>query len=326
MKKITPHISSILLALAIISVPLFVMFLHNASVSHQLGQAKQEITELRQQLALEQAQHCEQTYTWKAGRDYPATVTSDDVLRSYRVHTPSDYTVDRRYPVIVVFDGLNGTSRRAEAKSGLNEAPALTVYPDALIGTTGATAWQGAPYSPAGINDVQFIGDMLRKLTKEFCIDTDAVYLVGMSNGAGFAHLAACELGDRIAGVAGISGAYYQPCAHMPAQRMLYIHSVDDALVPYAGSLQRKLPSIYAHAHDQSSAAHCRRFIRTGGRDVERLSWSQCKNDQHISLIITHRQPHGWLHVSDAPLTPKGALSHQTTSAVIWDFFTATSQ
>lgn len=295
-------------------------------MSRQLGQAKQEITELRQQLAREQMQRCEQTYTWKAGRDYPGSITSGDVLRSYRVHTPSGYTADQRYPAVVVFDGLDGTSRRAEAESGFNEVPALTIYPDAFIGTTGMAAWQGAPYSPTGINDVQFIGDMLRKLTKEFCIDTDAIYLVGMSNGAGFAHLAACELGGKIAGVAGISGAYYQPCAHTPAQRMLYIHSIDDALVPYAGSPRRQLPPIYAHTHDQSSAAHCRQFIRLKGRDVERLSWSQCKNDQHISLIIIHKQPHGWLHVSDAPLRPKGALSHQTTSAVIWDFFTAASQ
>ena len=325
MKKNIPYTSSVLLALAIISVLLFVMFSHSTSMSRQLSRAKQEVTELRQQLTLEQMQRCEQTYSWKAGRDYPATIMSGDILRKYRVHTPSDYTADRRYPMVVIFDGMDGTSQRAEIKSGFNETPVLAIYPDALIGTTGVTAWQGAPYSPEGVNDVQFISDMLSKLTKEFCVDTDAIYLVGMSNGAGFAHLAACELDDKIAGFAGISGAYYQPCTHTPAQRMLYIHSADDRLVPYAGSIHRRLPPIYTHAYDQSSAAHCRQFTRANGPGIERLSWNRCKNDQHISLIITHKQPHGWLHISDAPLTPKGALSHQTTSAVIWDFFTSSS-
>lgn len=311
---------------AIIATPLFVMIFHATSVSRQLSEAKQEIVALRQQLAAEQVQRCEQSYPWKAAHGYSATVESDNLPRSYRVHTPSDYTADHRYPVVIVFDGLNGTSQRAESESGFNEVPALTVYPDARIGTAGVTAWQGAPYSPEGVNDVQFVGDMLAQLVNEFCIDTDAVYLVGMSNGAGFAHLAACELRGKIAGIAGISGAYYQPCTHTSAPRALYIHSVDDTLVPFAGNLTRRLPPIDNHVRNQSDAASCRQFIRTKGVNIERLSWSKCRNGQLISLIIIHRQAHGWLHVSDDPLTPKGAFSRITTSALIWDFFTAQSQ
>lgn len=317
------NIALTLLAVMLAVIPFFVMFSHSVSTSRQLTQAKQEIATLTQTLAAEKLQRCEQTYQWESNRDYPATITSIGMPRTYRVHTPSGYTADKRYPVIIAFDGLDGTSGRAERESGLNTTPALTVYPDALIGTTGATAWQGAPYSPVGINDVQFIDDMLMQITNDFCIDTKAVYMVGMSNGAGFAFLAACELQGKIAGVAGISGAYYQTCSHagMPA-RTLYIHSLEDSLVPYTGSPLRRLPPVYKLAQAQGQAAQCRQMIKARSSIVERFSWRQCHNDRRVTLIITHRQPHGWLHVADTSLVPEGSLSERTTSAVIWDFFT----
>ncbi len=317
------NIALTLLAVMLAVIPFFVMFSHSISTSQQLTQAKQEIATLTQALAAEKLQRCEQTYQWESNRDYPATITSMDMPRTYRVHTPSGYTADKRYPVIIAFDGLDGTSGRAERESGLNTTPALTVYPDALIGTTGATAWQGAPYSPVGINDVQFIDDMLMQITNDFCIDTKAVYMVGMSNGAGFAFLAACELQGKIAGVAGISGAYYQACPHagMPA-RTLYIHSLEDSLVPYMGSPLRQLPPIYRLAQAQGQAAQCHQMIKARSSIVERFSWRQCHNDRRVTLLITQRQPHGWLHVANTSLVPEGSLSERTTSAVVWDFFT----
>lgn len=317
------NIALTLLAVMLAVIPFFVMFSHSVSTSQQLTHAKQEIATLTQALAAEKLQRCEQAYEWESNRDYPATITSMDMPRTYRVHTPSGYTADKRYPVIIAFDGLDGTSGRAEHESGLSTTPALTVYPDALIGTTGATAWQGAPYSPVGINDVQFIDDMLVQITNDFCIDTKAVYMVGMSNGAGFAFLAACELQGKIAGVAGISGAYYQACPHagMPA-RTLYIHSLEDSLVPYMGSPLRQLPPIYRLAQAQGQAAQCRQMIKARSSIVERFSWRQCHNDRRVTLLITQRQPHGWLHVANTSLVPEGSLSERTTSAVIWDFFT----
>lgn len=311
------------ITLVIAMVPFLVMVSRDTSLSLRLVRAEREITHLNRQLARQASQRCHQTYQWESTRNYPASLVSSGITRTYRVHTPPSYTADQRYPVIIVFDGLDGTSLRAEHESGLNATPALTVYPDALIGTTGATAWQGAPYSPVGVNDVQFIDDMMTQLSNDFCIDRDAVYMVGMSNGAGFAFLAACELHGKIAGVAGISGAYYQQC---PADRMptrtLYLHSREDTLVPYEGNPLRRLPPIYTLARNQGHAAGCRQMLKASSRTVEQFSWYQCQDQRHVSLMITREQPHGWLKVADTSLVPEGALSRRTTSAIIWDFFT----
>lgn len=167
--------------------------------------------------------------------------------------------------------------------------------------------------------------DMLNKISEEFCIETDEVYMIGMSNGAGFALLAACELRGRTAGVAGISGAYYTQCRHddYSQQRILLIHSADDAITPFSGDSFRRLPNIYEFSQARSHESSCQQMLKMQGTAIERFNWSQCDEDRRISLIITHQQQHGWLRVADTSHVPDGALVKRTTSAIIWDFFTS---
>lgn len=58
-----------------------------------------------------------------------------------------------------------------------------------------------------GIDDVAYFEAMLEDIGSTFQIDISAVYVTGMSNGAAMAHRLACELGDRIAGIAAVGGA-----------------------------------------------------------------------------------------------------------------------
>lgn len=314
----------IVIITAIVAILFFVMILHNISISRQLNEANSEITKLTKQLAAEALQHCEQTYQWQSNQSYSTTLISGGIPRRYRVHTPPSYTSDQRYPVIVAFDGLNGTSERAEHESGLNNTPALTVYPDAYEDAAGVRAWQGAPYSPAGVNDVQFVDEILTRISQDYCIDSEKVYTVGMSNGAGIAFLAACELKDRITGVAGISGAYYMPCRHgqYVQKKMLIVHSFDDELTPYTGSIFKGLPPIYDFARTRSRDNGCKQVSIAQSVTIERYDWTRCRENRQVSLIVAHRQSHGWLHISDMSLVPDGSLARRTTSAMIWDFFT----
>lgn len=301
------------------------MLSYTASLSRQLHDSQTQVANLQDQLRIARQQQCHQPYPWQSNTHYPATVESSGGTRSYTVRTPASYTADQRYPLIIVLDGMDGSPSRAELESGLSALPALTVYPEALLGRHGLTAWQGAPYSPEGVNDVQFIDDMLTALAKDYCIDTDRTYIVGMSNGAGLATMVTCDLGERIAGMTGISGAYYAQCPHAlsSGSRLLFIHSRDDQTIPLSGSQARRLPDIYQLADSYGQSAGCQSLTTTrGGRD-KKFSWSNCRHGQRIELIETRQQPHGWLRITDRSPTAERVLVRRTTSAVVWDFFTA---
>lgn len=301
------------------------MLFHMMAISQQLLQSKSEIRSLQDQITTLEKQRCQQTYTWKSNIHHRQSIDSSGGARTYTVHTPASYTANHRYPVIIAFDGLNGSAKRAELLSGFNTLPALIIYPDALLGKYGTTAWQGAPYSPKGVSDVQFVDDLLTQVEKDFCIDTEKIYTIGMSNGAGVALLAACELKGRIAGTVGISGAYYTSCPRdaSPPPKLLFIHSMDDGVIPFSGNNFRKLPNIYELALSYSRKASCQRITIDKGNAIEQFQWHDCRGNSRVGLLITHQQPHGWLHAADISLVPDGALVRRTTSAVIWDFLTA---
>lgn len=238
--------------------------------------------------------------------------------RVYRVHTPPDYDARLRYPVVLSFDGISGGGANMAAYSGLEDAPAITVYPDSLVGPQNFTAWQGAPYSPVGIDDVQFVRDILDTLPDQYCVDGSKTFAVGMSNGGSFAVIAGCELGARIKAVASVSGAYFTDCAgrgKLPS--LLALHSRDDRQVPFDGSKKRRLPDVQSWIGRQIKLRGCKwsssRAILNGA--ISR-TWSDCENETTVELLIIKDQQHGWLQL---PIS--GADQPPGTAGYIWRFF-----
>lgn len=242
--------------------------------------------------------------------------------RSYRIHIPENFDPQERYPVILSFDGVAGSGNRIESFSGLDDLPAIIVYPDSLMGTHGRTAWEGAPYSPRRVDDMQFVRNIMRHLTDSYCIDTSHVFTVGMSNGGGFAVLAGCELGSRVRAVASISGAYYSRCdGDVRGQSLLVIHSTTDKQVPFDGSARRKLPAIRTWVADQASERACASQVATSTlQNATQLTWRNCEGNASVRFLIVKNQEHGWLEVPKSA----GDAIHARTAWYIWGFFQET--
>jgi polyhydroxybutyrate depolymerase len=87
------------------------------------------------------------------------------------------------------------------------------------------------------IDDVAYFKAMLDDIGSTFHIDTSAVYLTGMSNGAAMAHRLACELAGRVAGIAAVGGANQyasvSPCTASTA--VMQIHGSADPCWAYLG-------------------------------------------------------------------------------------------
>lgn len=246
------------------------------------------------------------------------TIRSAGYQRTYQVHTPVNYDPSVRYPVVLSFDGIEGSGGRMRAYSSLDALPAIVVYPDALQGTKGYTAWQGAPYSVSGERDIQFVRQILEILPSHYCIDSTKQFAVGMSNGGSFAAIVGCEMGDQIRAVASVSGAFYTTCQREErTPSLLVIHSISDNQVPFMGAATRRLPQIQQWVSDQSTKRNCQiELPATTTGSTTYYNWLDCADDSMLRFVVLRDQPHGWLAI------PKVSNNNiDTTADYIWKFF-----
>ena len=257
------------------------------------------------------------------GADYE--LVSGGITRTYRLHLPTRYDARASYPLIVVYHGRGKTGEFTEAFSDLSKLNAIVAYPNGVLGDEEKQAWQGAPYAAKGVDDVKFTGDLLDKLEAGFCVDQNAVYATGKSNGAGFTGILACEMADRFAAIAPVSGAFYQQGKRCQPSRpvpVLDIHGTGDTTIPYDGDGERNLPSVQTWVRDWSVRDHCNPDPRASqlGDDVLITTYKGCKADV-VHVAVTDGG-HSWPG-SDSSSGPGYVTQTFEAHQMIGDFFKA---
>ena len=296
-----------------------VLLFHTVSLSSHVEMLEKEKKSLAVEIVAYDRLLCDDTFKVTTGDQVTKhTIESAGYTRTYLVHTPYNYDPHIRYPVVLGLDGIRGSGERIREYSNLDTLPAIVVYPDSLQGGNGFTAWQGAPYSYEGDRDVQFMKDIINILPSQYCADSEKVFAVGMSNGGGFAVIAACQLEGRIRAIAGVSGAYYQQCnKDREAPSFLALHSTADIETPFSGSLDGSLPDIQAWMAKYAKNAGCETEPKTTvSSGITYRNWLECHGDSHVRLVIIDNQYHGWLALPN--MLSKGIGD---TASYIWRFF-----
>jgi polyhydroxybutyrate depolymerase len=168
-----------------------------------------------------------------AGFSQDFTMTHDGLTRSYRLHTPTGYMGDSIYPLVVNMHGLGSNAIEQEFYTAFNDvadsAGFLVVYPNGINET-----WNIS--SETGVDDVGFISALIDTLNTQYNIDLNRVYATGMSMGGFMSYRLACELDERIAAIASVTGlqAFY-PCNPDRPVPVMHFHGTADPVVPYAG-------------------------------------------------------------------------------------------
>ncbi|WP_206314267.1 alpha/beta hydrolase family esterase [Streptomyces coryli] len=255
------------------------------------------------------------------------TLTSGDRERGYRLHLPDGYTGEERLPVVLAFHGRGNAAATTEEFSKLSTLPAIVAYPEGVVDDEGKQAWQGAPYSVPGVDDVAFAGDLLDELQAELCTDERRVYATGKSNGAGLTALLACRLSDRIAAIAPVAGAFYpgtgtgQDCAPSRPVPVLEFHGTGDTTIPYAGDADRGLPAVRDWAAGWAGRNGCEAQVpdRTTAPDITVARWTDCDRDAEVRHIAVTDGGHTW---PGADSYSGGGYVTQSIEAhdVLWDF------
>ena len=212
------------------------------------------------------------------------------------VHIPRH--MPRRPAVVVAFHGLHEPPSTLESDTKLNAIADrhgfVVGYPSAQRGTL---RWQLTKRE--GDEDIDYVRTFIRLLVQRTCADPRRVYLTGFSNGAGFAWRAGCDLADRVAAIAPVSGSYrsQDPCpAGTRPMPTLEIHGRD----PWTATTARLI-------HDTTRRNGCTRSPRTRrvAPGVTRTLWPGC----NLQRIYNRRIHHQWLS--------RGAYD---TSTEVWNF------
>ena len=184
---------------------------------------------------------------------YTRTFTVDNRERSYTFYVPSAYTTKEPMPFVLNFHGGGGNSDSQRLISRMDQTADrqgfIVVYPQgtnkkSLLGT-GFTWNAGSCCGWAqehAIDDVKYTNMMLDSLEKELNIDSHRVYATGISNGAMMCYRLACEMANRIAAIAPVSGPMGMSASCTPSRpiSIIHFHGTDDQFAPYAGGAASK--------------------------------------------------------------------------------------
>ena len=163
---------------------------------------------------------------------------------SYIRHLPPSYDGVTPMPLVL---GLHGWSQppsllmtQADLGGAADRHRFIAVAPDI---TRPVPLWDTALDG----GDVVWFGALVATLQDELCIDTNRIYVTGMSNGAMMASTLACVLGSRIAAVAPVAGVQ-SPDGCDPGRPvpLITFHGTDDPYLAFDGGYGPKaagLPS-----------------------------------------------------------------------------------
>jgi polyhydroxybutyrate depolymerase len=198
--------------------------------------------------------------------DYTRTLSVDGGTRTYYVHVPPGAPK----PAALVF-AFHGGGMTALGDGGLafenfahvipksdasgfvlvepEGTPALGAlsHPGALDVFNAGNCCEAAEQKNGNVDDVGFVAAMIDAVAMETCIDPKRVFATGLSNGGMLSHRLACQLSDKIAAIAAVSGGMGNrdldtqppttlfPCSPTRRVPVLHIHGTQDACYPYDG-------------------------------------------------------------------------------------------
>ena len=130
-----------------------------------------------------------------------------NTARSFLVHLPPGFTNAQHLPVVFSLHGLGSDGPQQEFYSRMSETSDannfVVCYPNG-IGNSWNSGFQ-FPYNSSP-DDVGFVSKIIDTLSALYNIDLSRVYACGMSNGGFQSYRLACDLENRIAAIASVTG------------------------------------------------------------------------------------------------------------------------
>lgn len=283
------------------------------------------------------------------------TIEHDGVERTYRVYLPKNFDKNNPTPMVLALHGGGGSGNRFEkdvsAGTLTNAAESRGVI---LVTPEGIDKrWNdGRPEifgSESMYDDVGFISNIIDKMALNYGVDSNRVYVTGISNGGFMSVRLALELSNKIAAIAPVTAqiteAVESTVPEFPISIMI-INGVDDPFVPYNGgpimifnsdSNRGNILSTEESIQRFNSYNQCTNIVENNpiidnfpndGTSIEISKYNGCNQGTEVVLIKVNGGGHTWPDGAQyLPVSIVGRVSKEiNASEMILDFFLSHSR
>jgi polyhydroxybutyrate depolymerase len=172
------------------------------------------------------------------------TIIIGGVSRDYLLYVPAVYDGTEPVPLLLNLHGYGSQAFEqfyyADFKPIADTANFIIALPNGTFDGFGLRYWNCFTSDGIGVDDVQFLSELIDTISAAYNIDANRIYSTGMSNGGFMSYTLAGELSNRIAAIASVTGSIdldrfpaFDPQHAMP---VMEIHGTADDVVPYDGT------------------------------------------------------------------------------------------
>ncbi len=260
------------------------------------------------------------------------SIKSSSIYRTYRLYKPTSYTGTQAYPLVINLHGYTSNSFAqqyyANFMSVADTAKFLIVHPQGTKDASNQPYWNSG-ISTTGVNDLLFLSSLIDTLKAHYNIDVNSIYSTGFSNGGFMSNYLACNLSNKIAAIAGVSGTMFtsfnftcNPGRPIP---VMHIHGTADGTVPYNGNTTEiavdtlmKLWRIKNNCNPVPTSSAVPNINTTDGCTADHFLWSGGTLGSTNELYRINGGAHTW----PGATTIIGVTNQDFNASVeIWRFF-----
>ena len=185
------------------------------------------------------------SFSISAQQTIDGSIMHDGIQRDYILYIPAIYDGNQDVPLVLNFHGFGSNANEqmfyGDFRDIADTEGFILVHPQGTS-LNGSQYWNvGSPGSSGiPVDDVGFIEALIDELANSYTINLDRVYATGMSNVGFMSFLLACQLSEKIAAIASVTGSMtfdtYDNCNAQHPTPILQIHGTSDNIVPYNGN------------------------------------------------------------------------------------------
>ena len=231
--------------------------------------------------------------------------------RPASVQLPTDYSVDREWPLVVMLHGFGANATLQDLVFGLGsrvDSPGfILVKPEGTEDADGYQFWNATEeccdFYGTGVDDVAYLTALVDEA--EITYPVSSVTFVGHSNGGYMSYRLACEIPERIDRIVVLAGAVYKDeamCVGTTPVSVVHIHGTADDSVGYESTpdhagAEESIGRWATKAGCDSAASDLESrdyFPKLEGAETTRKRWTGCEGGLDLELWTAAGGDHTW--------------------------------
>lgn len=182
-----------------------------------------------------------------AQQDIEGDIRIEGRNRTYTLHLPKNYNDTIQYPLVMVLHGAMGTGTKYSKSTKFStigdEQGFISIFPNGMY-KSWADARGVSKASKKDVDDVKFLTRLIDKIPQEYSVNTNKIYVAGISNGGFLVQTLACEVPEKFTAFASIISSLPEnlsnKCSKDRNIPMLLMNGTQDNYVPFKGGKMPK--------------------------------------------------------------------------------------